>query len=98
MKNMTFLSVFILIAVLAASPAFSSSHKKGHSYAGHFGHIDTSGDDMVSWDEFKAHFSHAETKVFEEADGNDDELIDHDEWHEFKEKHGYGHGEGHHHD
>ena len=31
---------------------------------------------------------------FKEADGNGDQKIDHDEWHDFKNHHGYDHKEG----
>ena len=64
-----------------------------HDYSGHFGDMDNNGDDSVNWEEFKKYFPHAEKKVFIKADSNSDELIDHDEWHDFKEKHGYGHKE-----
>jgi len=58
-------------------------------YSGHFDDMDTNKDEFVTWDEFKAHFSFATPEVFKEADGDKDGKIDHDEWHEFKEKHGY---------
>ena len=50
--------------------------------------MDTSGDFLVNYDEFKAHFSHAEPNVFKTIDLNKDNSLDHDEWHEFKEAHG----------
>jgi len=49
--------------------------------------------EAVNWKEFKKYFSYAETKVFVETDGSSDQLLGHDEWHIFKEKHGYGHKE-----
>jgi hypothetical protein len=58
------------------------------SFNAHFGDMDTSGDDGVVWDEFKAYFPNAEPKVFEVIDQNRDSKIDHDEWHAFKEAHG----------
>ena len=53
--------------------------------------MDANGDDMVSWDEFKAHFPHAEPKVFAAIDLNEDKALDHDEWHKFKAAHGLKH-------
>jgi hypothetical protein len=77
--------------------AYASSHKitEKPDYSGHFGDMDTNGDEVVDWKEFKEYFPHAEPKIFQEADGNNDQKIDHDEWHEFKELHDYGHKEGH---
>jgi hypothetical protein len=85
-----------LILIFVALPASASSHKTAEKpgYSGHYGDMDTSGDDGVDWKEFKAYFPHAETEIFKEVDDNKDEKIDHDEWHEFKEKHDYGHQEG----
>jgi hypothetical protein len=79
------------ILMLLAAPVAAAD------YAGHFGDMDTNNDDLVNWDEFKAHFPHAEESVFKEIAGSDS-AIDHGEWHDFKEKHGYGHGEGKKHD
>jgi hypothetical protein len=64
-----------------------------HDFIGHFGDIDTDGDESVNWEEFKKYFPHSEKKAFIRVDSNSDGLIDHDEWHKFKEKHGYGHKE-----
>ncbi len=93
---MTARAIFIgLCFILAALTAGASSHQSTGKpdYSGHFGDMDTSGDEGVDWNEFKAYFPHAEPQVFKEADGNRDQKIDHDEWHEFKDKHGYGHKE-----
>ena len=62
-----------------------------HDFSGHFGDMDADGDDSVNWEEFKKYFPHSEKKVFTKADTDSDGLIDHDEWHHFKENHGYGH-------
>jgi hypothetical protein len=61
------------------------------SFNAHFGDMDSDGNDLVSWDEFKAHFPHAEPKVFTAIDLNGDKALDHDEWHEFKAAHGLKH-------
>ena len=50
-------------------------------------------DEGVDWEEFNSYFPHAEPEIFKKADGNSDQKIDHDEWHEFKDQHGYGHKE-----
>jgi hypothetical protein len=55
--------------------------------------MDTNMDEGVDWEEFNSYFPHAEPEIFQKADGNSDQKIDHDEWHEFKDKHGYGHKE-----
>lgn len=92
MKKILFLiSLSILIAAFI-SPAYSSDQKKT-DYSGHFGDMDTDGDDQVNWTEFKQYFPHAEEGVFKQADSNKDDFINHDEWHKFKEAHGYGHVE-----
>ena len=63
---------------------------KGSTNA-HFGDMDSNGDDLVSWDEFKAYFPKAEPSVFESIDLNADNALDHDEWHKFKAAHGLKH-------
>jgi hypothetical protein len=42
----------------------------------------------VTWDEFKTRFPDTTRDVFKAVDGNGDGIIDHDEWHAFKEAHG----------
>jgi hypothetical protein len=61
------------------------------SYNAHFGDMDTDGDDMVSWEEFKTYFPSAERNVYDALDLNQDGGVDHDEWHAFKEAHGLKH-------
>ena len=60
-------------------------------YNGHFDDMDKNGDEYVDWKEFKAYFPNGEKMVFEEIDLDKAGKFDHDQWHEFKEKHGYGH-------
>jgi len=55
--------------------------------------MDIDGDDQVNWKEFKKQFSKAEEHTFKRIDENGDDSINHDEWHKFKENHGYGHKE-----
>ena len=96
MKAFQCIIALTLLLVLSASPAFSSScntgQKKGHhGYSGHFGDMDLDGNDEVSWEEFKKHFPKTDKNTFKGVDKNKDGAIDHDEWHDFKEHHGYGH-------
>ena len=79
--------------VLAAALLLLAAPVWAADYAGHFGDMDTDKDNLVSWDEFKAYFPQADENTYKEIAG-DDSAIDHGEWHDFKEKHGYGHGEG----
>ena len=95
MKRSGLLLVLILFSFLAACSGKSGYHKTSmpdpKSFDGHFGDFDTNGDGHVNWEEFKAHFPHAEEKVFNAIDLNHDNVLDHDEWHAFKEAHGLKH-------
>ncbi len=91
-KILLLISLGILLASLV-TPAYSSDQKGNHTYDGHLRDMDTDGDDELNWNEFKKHFSHAEEDVFKKIDANNDSLIDHDEWHEFKAAQGYKHKE-----
>ena len=92
---------FILFSILLAFVIFVGciSKQRYHetelpdpkSFNAHFPDLDTSGDDFVSWQEFKDYFPQAELEVFRALDLNGDELVDHDEWHKFKEAHGLKH-------
>lgn len=90
-KIILLISLSIILAALVA-PAYSSDQKKP-DYSGHFGDMDLDGDDQLNWKEFKQYFPHAEEDVFKKIDANNDALVDHDEWHEFKEAQGYEHKE-----
>lgn len=90
-KNMPvlFLAVFGLLIACAGKPTYhETSMPDPKAFNAHFGDMDTDGDDLVSWDEFKAHFPDAVPAVFEAIDINKDKVLDHDEWHGFKEAHG----------
>ncbi len=90
--------VAVLVCLLTAGCA-SEKPKMYHEHAlpdpegynAHFGDMDTNGDERVSWDEFKAYFPQTEPKVFATLDMNKDGVVDHDEWHAFKEAHGLEH-------
>ena len=98
MKRRFLLMIFMVLFVLTAG---CSSHKQFHStdmpdpqaFNAHFGDMDTSGDGLVSWEEFESYFDNAEQKVFDAVDLNQDGRIDHDEWHAFKAAHGLKHHE-----
>ena len=60
-------------------------------YNGHFDDMDKNGDEYVDWKEFKVYFPNGEKVVFDEIDTEKAGRFDHDQWHEFKEKRGYGH-------
>lgn len=93
MKKSIFIISLIFTLTLFTAPSFASNCKKekGHDYSGHFGDMDANGNDQVNWEEFKNHFNHAKEKTFKGIDQNGDGSIDHDEWHDFKSNHGYGH-------
>jgi hypothetical protein len=92
------LTGLVLIMIIAVGCS-SKTHHHGdempapESYNAHFGDMDTDGDELVGWEEFKRYFPHAEPKVFAALDLNQDGSVDHDEWHEFKEAHGLKHKE-----
>jgi hypothetical protein len=98
MKRILLVAVLLTLAMAVAG---CSSHKKHHStdmpapesFNAHFGDMDANGDEMVTWEEFYAHFQNPERKVFDAIDLNQDGNIDHDEWHEFKAAHGLKHHE-----
>ena len=98
MKRLLFLTIPIILVTLAVGCSSGSKHHKTalpdpESFNAHFGDIDADGDELVSWEEFKAYFQNAEPKVFKALDLNQDGSVDHDEWHEFKEAHGLRHHE-----
>lgn len=87
----------LTIGLLALSVLFvGCGHKKFHHgampdtgpYMIHFSELDADGDDSVSREEFKQHFPDSTEDVFRAVDQDGDGLIDHDEWHTFKEAHG----------
>jgi Ca2+-binding EF-hand superfamily protein len=96
-----------ILCLLLATSAMAMSHESKTGmmtgdYAAHFPDMDTSGDGLVDMEEFDAYFpdNSENERAFELIDQDDSGDIDHDEWHEFKSAHGYGHkeGEGHGHD
>jgi hypothetical protein len=73
-----------------------SGHKNYHEtdmpdpkgFNAHFGDMDENGDEAVTWEEFAAYFPEAKKDIFKSLDLNEDGVVDHDEWHEFKDAHG----------
>jgi major membrane immunogen (membrane-anchored lipoprotein) len=98
MHKTTYLIVSIILILLLAGCAGDSRHHKAsmpdpRTFNAHFGDMDTDGDDLVSWAEFKSHFPQATKEIYQELDLNGDGKVDHDEWHEFKAAHGLKHAE-----
>ena len=90
------LMVSILLALSIAGCAGDARHHKTtmpdpSTFNAHFGDMDKDGDEMVNWEEFKTHFPQATEEIFQELDLNKDGMLDHDEWHAFKEAHGMLH-------
>ena len=85
-----FISIFMVFAVGCAKDKryHTSPLPDPTSFNAHFGDMDTDGDDMVSWEEFKSYFPQATPDIFKTLDRDEDGQVDHDEWHEFKEAHG----------
>lgn len=92
-----FLLCLVVVAFLSACSGKNTYHKTAlpdpKSFNAHFGDMDTNGDGLVSWDEFKTKFPNAEPKVFAAIDLNADNVLDHDEWHAFKSAHGLKHAD-----
>jgi len=91
-KILLLISLSILLSAFL-TPAYSSDHKEKQTYDGHLGDMDTDGDDQLNWEEFKQYFPHADKHTFKKIDANNNGLIDHDEWHDYKAAHGYKHKE-----
>jgi hypothetical protein len=98
MKKFVFFVFLILVVGMLSGCASQSQHHKENlpdpkGFNAHFADMDSDGDDLISWAEFKDYFPQAEPGIFKAIDLNGDGNIDHDEWHQFKEAHGLGHKE-----
>jgi len=96
MKKMVLgFGLLILLGLIAGCANQSKHHSRDmpdpSGYNAHFDDIDQNGDGGVKWYEFKAYFPDAAPEVYMELDLNDDGVVDHDEWHQFKEAHGMKH-------
>lgn len=95
MRNLSIIILCLVMGIIFGC----AGEKKFHSepmpdpspYNAHFGDMDYSGDDGVKWYEFKRYFPDATPEIFMGIDLNGDGVIDHDEWHQFKEAHGLKH-------
>ena len=98
MKKFVFLLSLILAVGILSGCASQPKHHKDNlpdpkSFNAHFPDMDTDGDDLVSWTEFKDHFPQAGPEAFKATDLNGDGNIDPDEWNQFKKAHGLEHTE-----
>lgn len=93
---LTFGTVLVLAIILVACSSSKSYHKDKlpdpSAYQAHFPDLDTNGDELVNWSEFKQYFPDTNDQVFKALDLNKDNGVDHDEWHAFKAAHGLKHG------
>jgi hypothetical protein len=96
-RLVSFLCLILVVGILSGCASQSKHHKDNlpdpKGFNAHFPDMDFSGDDLVSWTEFKDYFPQAVPEVFKAIDLNEDGNIDHDEWHQFKEAHGLKHKE-----
>jgi hypothetical protein len=53
-----------------------------------FNSLDTSGNGALSWEEYNAHFSDPDRKIFDALDTDGSGAIEQEEWHNFKAAHG----------
>ena len=93
MRNVTVI-VLISMAILAGGCGHKTFHQGSMPDPGpymiHFDELDADGDDAVTWVEFKQRFPDTTADVFKAVDLDGDDVIDHDEWHGFKEAHTNG--------
>lgn len=87
----TGLTALLLSACAAGGMHHPTALPEPAGYNAHFPDMDADGDELVSWEEFKAYFPDAQPAVYEALDLNADGGVDHEEWHEFKQAHGLGH-------
>ena len=94
-KLVFFLSLILVVGMLSGCASPSKHHKDDlpdpKGFNAHFPDMDSDGDGLINWTEFKDHFPQATPEAFKATDLNGDGNIDHDEWHQFKEAHGLGH-------
>ena len=87
-------AVLISIAIFAGGCGHNKFHQGSMPDPGpymiHFDELDADGDEAVTWAEFKQRFPDTTADVFKAVDLDGDDVIDHDEWHGFKEAHTNG--------
>ena len=93
MRNVT-VTVLISMAILAGGCGHKTFHQGSmpdpRPYMIHLDQLDADGDEVVTWAEFKQPFPDTTADVFKAVDLDGDDVIDHDEWHSFKEAHTNG--------
>jgi Ca2+-binding EF-hand superfamily protein len=91
-----FLTLALFFILVPAAPALCGEtyhHKDGYNKGGgmalkaHLSDLDTDGNDSLSFKEFKSAFPSTEQKAFDSLDNDKDGMLNHDEWHSFKEMH-----------
>jgi hypothetical protein len=91
-KTMLLIAMILGAAVMVSCQSGQKFHKTDMpdpaAFDAHFADLDKNGNGAVNWSEFKRSFPDAAPQVFMELDLNDDAVVDHDEWHQFKEAHG----------
>ena len=96
-KFVFFLSLVLVVGLMSSCASKARYHEEElpdpKAFNAHFPDIDSDGDDLVNWTEFKDHFPQAPPEAFKATDLNGDGNIDHDEWHQFKQAHGLEHKE-----
>ncbi|MFP3870697.1 MAG: hypothetical protein ACLFVT_07470 [Syntrophobacteria bacterium] len=100
MKTTSIFLGFVLALALSFGCASNEGYHKTElpgpeSYLAHFSDMDESDDGLVTWNEFEDYFPHAELRVFKALDLNEDQYVDHEEWHKFMQAHGSRHKTGH---
>ena len=81
--------IISMLLVFSVLSVYGKDHKSSKNYNAHFGDMDLDGNDMIDMEEFQKYFPHAGENVFKKADSDKSGSIDHDEWHEFKDRYGY---------
>ncbi|ABB38163.1 calcium-binding EF-hand-containing protein [Oleidesulfovibrio alaskensis G20] len=76
MKRLLLASAFILAS---AGPLAAGEE---------FGRMDTDGNGSVTWEEFSAAYPSMREPAFAAIDTNGDKLMSHEEWHNFRNRHG----------
>jgi hypothetical protein len=91
MRNVA-VTILVSVAILAGGCGRNTFHPGSMPDPGpyliHFHELDADGDEAVTWEEFKQRFPDTTKDVFNAVDLDGDGIVDHDEWHGFKEAHG----------
>lgn len=105
-KGLILVGAVLMAAMIASCAGPKRYHERplgdpSGYFTAHFPEMDSSGDGIVTWEEFKARFPDADADTFRALDQNKDGGIDHGEWHNFMAAHCPRHGhrcctEGHH--